>query len=52
MPLAVATLLLGLGTLGCGMWIAYAGGKVRHTEFRSADEPPPEGPNKEEDHHD
>ena len=52
MPLAVVTLLLGLGTLGCGMWIAYAGGKVRHTEFRSADEPPPEQAKKEEGDHD
>lgn len=47
---AIATLLLGLVTLGGGGWIAYAGGKVRHPEFRSANEPPPEGPKKEEDH--
>jgi hypothetical protein len=51
-PLAVTTLIFGFATLGIGGWIAYAGGKVRHSEFRSADEPPPEGPNKEQDHHD
>ncbi len=51
-PLALATLLLGLFTLGAGGWIAYAGGKVRHTEFRSVGEPPPEGPEKEADHQD
>ncbi len=49
LPLAVATLLLALGTLGVGGWIAYAGGKVRHPEFRSLDEPPPESPAKETD---
>lgn len=52
LPLAVATLILGLVTLGAGGWIAYAGGKVRHIEFRSVDEPPPEGADKEADHHD
>lgn len=52
MPLAVATLIMAVATLGMGGWIAYAGGKVRHSEFRSANEPPPEGPNKEEDRHD
>lgn len=38
-PLVVLTLLLGLATLGLGGWIAHAGGKVRHSEFRN--EPPP-----------
>ena len=52
LPLAIASLILALGTLGAGTWIAYAGGKVRHKEFRRVDEPPPEGPNREEDHHD
>ena len=47
--LALATLILSLATLGAGGWIAYAGGKVRHPEFRSANEPPPEGPQREED---
>ena len=32
--LAVAALILGVVTLGAGGYIAYAGGKVRHREFR------------------
>jgi len=39
-PLMIATILLGLATLGAGGYIAYAGGKVRHREFRNV--PPPE----------
>jgi disulfide bond formation protein DsbB len=39
MPLALAVLLLGAVTLGSGAYIAYAGGRVRHREFRN--EPPP-----------
>lgn len=39
-PLVIAVILLGLGTLGAGGYIAYAGGKVRHREFRNV--PPPE----------
>jgi len=38
-PLAVAVILLGAVTLGGGAYIAYAGGRVRHREFRN--EPPP-----------
>jgi dolichol kinase len=38
-PLAVATLILALLSLGAGGYIAYAGGKIRHREFRTA--PPP-----------
>jgi plastocyanin len=38
-PLAIAVLLFGLITLGCGGYIAYAGGRIRHREFRL--EPPP-----------
>ena len=38
-PLAVAVILLGTVTLGSGAYIAYAGGRVRHREFRN--EPPP-----------
>jgi Na+/H+ antiporter NhaD/arsenite permease-like protein len=38
-PLVIAVILLGLGTLGAGGYIAYAGGKVRHREFRNV--PPP-----------
>jgi hypothetical protein len=38
-PLAVAVILLGAVILGSGAYIAYAGGRVRHREFRN--EPPP-----------
>src|ERR1051325_4806272 len=37
--LAVAVLVLGAITLGGGGYIAYAGGRIRHREFRN--EPPP-----------
>lgn len=37
--LAIAVLLFGLVVLGMGAYIGYAGGKVRHREFRN--EPPP-----------
>jgi hypothetical protein len=47
-PLAIATILLGAVTLGTGGYIAYAGGKIRHREFRN--EPPP--PRKAEYEHD
>ena len=46
-PLAVAVILLGAVTLGSGVYIAYAGGRVRHREFRN--EPPP--PKRSEDEH-
>ena len=46
-PLAVAVILLGAVTLGSGAYIAYAGGRVRHREFRN--EPPP--PKRSEDEH-
>jgi hypothetical protein len=49
LPLAIVTLIVGLGALGAGGWIAYAGGKIRHKEFRRADEPPPLGPNRKQD---
>jgi hypothetical protein len=39
MPFAVAVILLAAVTLGSGAYIAYAGGRVRHREFRN--EPPP-----------
>ncbi len=39
-PLALATLILSLVSLGVGASIAYPGGKIRHREFRTA--PPPE----------
>ena len=34
LPLGIAVLLGALGVLGAGGYIAYAGGKVRHLEFR------------------
>ena len=43
MPLAVAVVLLGAVTLGRGTYIAYAGGRVRHREFRN-ETPPPKRP--------
>lgn len=39
-PLVAAVLLLGIATLGAGGYIAYAGGKIRHREFRNV--PPPQ----------
>ncbi|PZR76274.1 MAG: hypothetical protein DLM73_02905 [Chthoniobacterales bacterium] len=38
-PLAVATIILAFVSLGAGGYIAYAGGKIRHREFRNG--PPP-----------
>jgi hypothetical protein len=46
-PLTVAVILLGAVTLGSGAYIAYAGGRIRHREFRN--EPPP--PKRSEDEH-
>ena len=46
-PLAVAVILLGAVALGSGAYIAYAGGRIRHREFRN--EPPP--PKRSEDEH-
>jgi hypothetical protein len=46
-PLVVSVILLGAVTLGIGGYIDYAGGKVRHREFRNV--PPP--PRKTEDEH-
>src|SRR5215813_2760058 len=34
-PLAIAVILLGAVALGSGAYIAYAGGRVRHREFRN-----------------
>src|SRR6266581_1508106 len=48
LPLAIATLVIGCATLGIGFYIAYAGGHVRHKEFRF--EPPPP-PRQEAEHH-
>ena len=38
-PLVFATILLAFVSLGAGSYIAYAGGKIRHREFRTV--PPP-----------
>ena len=39
-PLAISVVLLGAVALGSGCYIAYAGGKVRHREFRNEPAPP------------
>ena len=39
-PLAIVTLLLGAVALGMGGYIAQAGGKIRHREFRNQSPPP------------
>ena len=41
-PLALITLMFAIATLGSAGWIAWAGGKVRHPEFRK--ESPPKNP--------
>jgi hypothetical protein len=38
-PLLFATMVLSIASLGAGSYIAHAGGRIRHREFRSA--PPP-----------
>ena len=40
LPLTVAVVLLGAVTLGSGVYIAYAGGRIRHREFRNEPAPP------------
>ena len=45
--ITLGTLVLGGATLGTGGYIAYAGGHVRHKEFRF--EPPPQA--REQEHH-
>ena len=39
-PLVMAVILLSAVTLGTGGYIAYAGGRIRHREFRNAPAPP------------
>jgi len=39
-PLAIAVALLGAVVLSSGCYIAYAGGKIRHREFRNEPAPP------------
>ncbi len=41
-PMAIAVLVCGMAVLGAGGYIAYAGGKIRHREFRNV--PPPKKP--------
>ena len=40
-PLAIATLVVAIGGLAAGAYIAEAGGKVRHPEFRGEQEHAP-----------
>jgi len=44
-PLVYLTMLLAVVSLGAGFYIAYAGGKIRHREFRTV--PPPKTPESE-----
>ena len=46
--LAIVTLLLSFGVLGIGGYIARAGGKIRHREFRN--EPAPSVPVEQDEH--
>jgi hypothetical protein len=39
-PLVIAVIFLAAVTLGTGGYIAYAGGKIRHREFRNEAAPP------------
>jgi hypothetical protein len=39
-PLVMGVILLGAATLGTGSYIAYAGGRIRHREFRNEPAPP------------
>src|SRR5437588_10949667 len=47
MPLVASVILLSAVTLGFGFYIAYAGGKIRHREFRNVP-PPPKKPDHEQ----
>jgi hypothetical protein len=52
-PLTIATLILAIGNLGVGGYIAYAGGNVRHREFRFEAAPESqESHHHDEEHHD
>jgi glucan phosphoethanolaminetransferase (alkaline phosphatase superfamily) len=44
-PLAITTLILAIASLGVGGYIAYAGGRVRHKEFRFEAPPEPKNDN-------
>ena len=39
-PLVISVLLLGAAALGAATHIAYAGGRIRHREFRNESPPP------------
>jgi hypothetical protein len=39
-PLVIAVILLGVAALGSGAYIACAGGRIRHREFRNEPAPP------------
>lgn len=39
-PLVIATIILAFCSLSVGGYIAYAGGKIRHREFRNVPPPP------------
>jgi hypothetical protein len=41
-PLAIVTLMLTIIALGAGFYIAHAGGKIRHREFRNVPPTPTE----------
>jgi len=43
MPLTLAAIVLGAVVIGMGAYIAQAGGKIRHREFRN-EQPPPKKP--------
>jgi hypothetical protein len=43
-PLSSLTLVFAVAVLGAGGWIAYAGGRIHHQEFRSAKPPVAEKP--------
>jgi len=49
MSLTIAVVLLGATALASGCYIAYAGGKIRHREFRN-EPPPPIRSQKEQEH--
>jgi hypothetical protein len=39
--LSIVTMLYGFAVLGMGAYVGYAGGKIRHREFRTGPAPPP-----------
>ena len=49
-PLLWLTILGTVAALGCGGWIGYAGGHVRHPEFRYGTPPPEPHPGEHHEH--